>query len=295
MSDSCDLHGHSCDSWTAAHKVPLSMGFSRQGILEWVAISFYLCPESTYHDLHSKAFSSISGNYNHPSFLRYGYGIMLIIPRDKLRCNKVFLFGIGFSIWCEELTHGVRLWCWERLRAGGEGGNRGWDGWMASRTQWTWSILSELREIEKDREAWRATIHGIAKSRTQLSNRTTYILIITKALGKNWKLIDGTLCHKLITSFVNCIQYAYNAFSNIGVFWQRILFSEEYTSPAPTKLKFGSKSPWLRQWFIELYIHVVEGEHICRWLSQHHFSGNLGHEPSLLSATAAGFVSAPWC
>ena len=29
-------------------------------------------------------------------------------------------------------------WCWERLRAGGEGDDRGWDGWMASPTQWTW-------------------------------------------------------------------------------------------------------------------------------------------------------------
>ena len=39
---------------------------------------------------------------------------------------------------CEELTHWKRLWCWERLRAGGEGDNRGWDGWMASLTRWTW-------------------------------------------------------------------------------------------------------------------------------------------------------------
>ena len=31
-----------------------------------------------------------------------------------------------------------RPWCWERLRAGGEGDDRGWDGWMASPTQWTW-------------------------------------------------------------------------------------------------------------------------------------------------------------
>ena len=31
-----------------------------------------------------------------------------------------------------------RAWCWERLRAGGEGDDRGWDGWMASPTQWTW-------------------------------------------------------------------------------------------------------------------------------------------------------------
>ena len=41
------------------------------------------------------------------------------------------------ATWCEELTHLKRPWCWERLRAG-EGDNRGWDGWMASPTQWTW-------------------------------------------------------------------------------------------------------------------------------------------------------------
>ena len=37
----------------------------------------------------------------------------------------------------EELTHWKRPWCWERLRAGGEGNDRGWDGWMASPTRWT--------------------------------------------------------------------------------------------------------------------------------------------------------------
>ena len=39
---------------------------------------------------------------------------------------------------CEELAHLKESWCWERLRAGGEGDDRGWDGWMASPTQWTW-------------------------------------------------------------------------------------------------------------------------------------------------------------
>ena len=43
-----------------------------------------------------------------------------------------------FSPWCEEVTHVKRPWCWERLKVGGEGDNRGWDGWMASLTQWTW-------------------------------------------------------------------------------------------------------------------------------------------------------------
>ena len=41
------------------------------------------------------------------------------------------------ATWCGELTF-KRPRCWERLRAGGEGDDRGWDGWMASPTQWTW-------------------------------------------------------------------------------------------------------------------------------------------------------------
>ena len=49
------------------------------------------------------------------------------------------------ATWCEELTRWKRPWCWERLRAGGEGEDRGWDGWMASLTQWTWVWVSPGR------------------------------------------------------------------------------------------------------------------------------------------------------
>ena len=41
------------------------------------------------------------------------------------------------ATWCKEPTHWKRPWCWERLKAGGEGDDKGWDGWMASLTQWT--------------------------------------------------------------------------------------------------------------------------------------------------------------
>ena len=41
------------------------------------------------------------------------------------------------SIWCEEQTPWKRPWYWERLKAGGKGDDRGWDGWMASPIQWT--------------------------------------------------------------------------------------------------------------------------------------------------------------
>ena len=58
--------------------------------------------------------------------------------------------GVHWKDWCwrwnsntlvtswEELTHWKRPWCREGLGAGGEGDDRGWDGWMASLTRWTW-------------------------------------------------------------------------------------------------------------------------------------------------------------
>ena len=49
-----------------------------------------------------------------------------------------------FGHWCKDLTHWKRPWSWERLRAGGDRSDRGWDGWMASLTQWTWVWASSV-------------------------------------------------------------------------------------------------------------------------------------------------------
>ena len=72
---------------------------------------------------------------------------LLRVPWTARRSNQSFLkeMSPGFSFLsstlatsCEELTHWKNLWCWEELEAEREGDNRGWDGWMASPTQWTW-------------------------------------------------------------------------------------------------------------------------------------------------------------
>ena len=42
----------------------------------------------------------------------------------------------------EELTHWKRPWCWKRLKTGGEGDDRGWDGSIASLSRWPWVWVS---------------------------------------------------------------------------------------------------------------------------------------------------------
>ena len=79
---------------------------------------------------------------------------LLRVPGTEMRSNQSILKEISLECSLEglmlklklpyfghlmgKLTHWKRPWCWERLKAGGEGDDRGWDGWMASVTQWTW-------------------------------------------------------------------------------------------------------------------------------------------------------------
>ena len=72
---------------------------------------------------------------------------LLRVPWTAKRSNQSILRkispeysleGLMLKLKLEELTHLKRPWCWERLKAGGEGDDRGWDGWMASPAQWAW-------------------------------------------------------------------------------------------------------------------------------------------------------------
>ena len=75
---------------------------------------------------------------------------LLRVPWTARRSNQSILKEISLEYWnsntlvtwCKELTHWKRPWCWERMKVEGEGDNRGWDGWMASPTQWTWVWVS---------------------------------------------------------------------------------------------------------------------------------------------------------
>ena len=94
-------------------------------------------------------------------------GLML-----KLKLNTL-------ATWCKQLTHWRRSWRWERLKAQGEVGSRGWDGWMASLIQWTWTWANCGRRWGTGGPG--ATAHGVVKSRTGLGD-WTHTHIITNGL-----------------------------------------------------------------------------------------------------------------
>ena len=69
----------------------------------------------------------------------------------------------------QRATHWKWPWYWERMKAGGEEGNRGWYGWITSPTQWTWIWANSGRQLSTGKPV----VHGIPKSWTWLSDWTT--------------------------------------------------------------------------------------------------------------------------
>ena len=108
---------------------------------------------------------------------------------------------IAVATWYKELTHFKGPWCWERLKVGGEGDDRGWDGWMTSRTQYM--SLSKIQELVMDREAWHAVVHGVTKSWTRLRDWTELNCIIC----------SNSLIQKVCGISVLCFSYMGCSFS----------------------------------------------------------------------------------
>ena len=105
---------------------------------------------------------------------------LLYFARYKPMITSLILKFCGF------LTQ--RSWCWKRLRAGGEGDDRGWDGWMASLTQWTW-VLINSRVL--DGQGGLACCGSQGRKESDMTERRDWTNVVRE--GENYKV--GNICN----------------------------------------------------------------------------------------------------
>ena len=86
----------------------------------------------------------------------------------------------------EELTHWKRPWCWERLKVREEGDNRGWDGWMASLTLWTWVWVSSG-------SWWRTGKPGVLQSMGSQRVRRNWVTDLNWREERKWSNLNAGL------------------------------------------------------------------------------------------------------
>ena len=89
------------------------------------------------------------------------------ISTGKTEAETPILWPLDVKSW----THRKRPWCWERLKVGGERVDRGWDGWMASLTQWTWVWVNSGSWWWTGKPGMLQSM-GVSKSRTRLRDWT---------------------------------------------------------------------------------------------------------------------------
>ena len=135
------------------------------------------------------------------------------------------------ATWCKKLTHWKRLWYWERLKAGGEGGNRGWDNWMASPTRWTWVWPSSGRwwRTGKPGVLWSMGSQRVGHdwATEQQEYLTTYntlrYFLFSSVLSIGYQCIPCWLWYSLEKSALILISNTYLARSECDLHSQKIL------------------------------------------------------------------------
>ena len=165
------------------------------------------------------------------------------------------------ATWLKKLTHWKRPWSWERLKAGEEGDGRGWDGWKASPTQWTW-IWTNFRRWWKTGKPDLLQSMGSQRVRHDWATEQQQKVVFKKNL--------------------HLLSWTFSVFYHL--FWRKpVAKSWRHSDALPVErlMRFPANS----QWETEANKHVSELENRC-----HSSAVQLTHLPywrqdSLLSGT----------
>ena len=136
----------------------------------------------------------------------------------------------SLATWFEELTHWKRPWCWERLKAGGEVDDRGWDGWTASPTRWTWLWASSgswwwtgkpgmLRSMWLQRAGhdwatelnWRCVVMCISTEQAHIKDTELAVIV----------LIINSYCHSQCARECLCVLHALSHLTLATALWRK--------------------------------------------------------------------------
>ena len=116
-----------------------------------------------------------------------------ISPEYSLEGLRLGWSSNTLASWCKESTHWKRPWCWERLKAKGTGGGRGWDGWIASLNQWKWNWANSGNSGGQTRQ-----LKIYVAFLCQIPNSTV------ETICSFWKLLEGSC------SDFRCFRFCFN-------------------------------------------------------------------------------------
>ena len=153
-------------------------------------------------------------------------GSMWTLTRKKNAINLYQCSETGYRKMSlgSQLTHWKRPWCWERLKAKGEEGGRGWDGWMASPTQWTWTWANFRRQwgtgrpgVLQSMGSQRVGYNCTTKQQQQLWAQNTWrrtqdLKRTLKHGGRQWA---GVLCNTEQRMFYFLLSQSRNTISHV--------------------------------------------------------------------------------
>ena len=146
---------------------PLALNLSQHhGLFEWVVSSHLVIKVvELQHQSFQWIFRLISFRINLFDLLAVQGTLKSLLQHNSSKTSFIRIIYF-FKIKSSNLKS---PWCWERVKAGGEGGDREWDGWTGSLTRGTWVWISS-KSWWMDREAWHAAVHGVAKKWVWLSD-----------------------------------------------------------------------------------------------------------------------------